>query len=252
MATFPAPPRVIPDSGISPIRLGTEVTREQPSRTTTRVRPWCAHAASHPVCSSLRRTVGAYGNPGSSSRSAHPCPTASAQSPFAPRALPLIPATTGSCAGPDASRPGFGRPSPRASLPLAPSTAGRPDLPAFGPAFSCWSAAPPDPAVRRMHSTSSSPTSSAFISPAMRLGSRDDPAKRLPAGVGLSGGWAFLFVAALQLARSPGRSELLAQPPRALSPELADGLLPPRQSSQLPGRLVDCRGRSFTGEKGSR
>jgi hypothetical protein len=76
--------------------------------------------------------------------------------------------------------------------------------------------------------------------------------KRLHVGLSISARQTFLDVVALQVARPPWPFGTATQRPRAFTFELSVDSSPPRQSSMLPGRLVDCRGWSFTSKKGSR
>ena len=138
-------------------------------------------------------------------RTGLPLQTVSAQGSFAPEALPSFLANTSSCANPGASRlhfvPGTYRRRPcrlhhpRLVIGTVP----------LWTAFLSWSAAPPIPAVRRVHITSSSPTTSAF---ALLCGARLPQVSHQTASRGrkFSIRQAFLYVAALQFACPPNRS----------------------------------------------
>jgi len=115
----------------------------------------------------------------------------------------------------------------------------------FCSAFLCWSAAPLMPAARRVHVTSSSSATSAFAPLRWARLSANLP-QTASRGEPISARQAFLNVAALQLACPPGRSAPYYSARGRLTFELAADSLPPRQSSMLPGRLVNCRGGTST------
>ena len=102
--------------------------------------------------------------PDSEFRPGLPLQTAFAQGSFAPEALPSFIATTSPCADPGASH----LPFVLCTYRKCPCRLHHPQLvtgtvPLWS-AFLSWSAAPPVPAVRRVHLTSSSPSTSAFAS----------------------------------------------------------------------------------------
>jgi hypothetical protein len=139
---------------------------------------------------------------GAESQPLAPDRTAFAQGPFAPEALPSFHATTGPCADPSASHPLSAIALWEMSWPLAPSTAGRRDLPALGLPFPSWSATSSTPAVRRVLLTSSSPTTSAFTLAIQA---------RLPASGSTNGfTWGYPF--------RRGRHSLMLWPSRLLAP----------------------------------
>jgi hypothetical protein len=121
--------------------------------------------------------------PDSEFRSGLPLQTAFAQGSFAPEALPSFIATTSPCADPGASH-----------LPFALRTYGKCPCRLHHPqlvtgtvplwsAFLSWSAAPLVPAVRRVHVTSSSPSTSAFASLRWLGSSARPPTQRLLVGL---------------------------------------------------------------------
>jgi hypothetical protein len=144
--------------------------------------------------------------PDSEFRSGLPLQTAFAQGSFAPEALPSFIATTSPCADPGASRLPFvlrtyrKRPCRLHHPRLVTGT-----VPLWS-AFLSWSAAPLVPAVRRVHVTSSSPSTSAFASLRGLGSSARPPHTTASRGLIFSIRQAFLYVAALQFACPPNRS----------------------------------------------
>jgi hypothetical protein len=118
-------------------------------------------------------------------------------------------------------------------------------------AFLCWSAVPLIPAACRVQLTSSSSTTSAFASLCTARLSASPPQNGFMWAT-FSIRQAFLNVTALQLASPPDRSAPIAGTRGRFTLELSADSLPPRRSSMLPGRLVNCRGWSFTNKKSSR
>jgi hypothetical protein len=167
---------------------------------------------------------------GAESQPLAPDRTAFAQGPFAPEALPSFHATTGPCADPRASHPLSAIALWEMSWPLAPSTAGRRDLPALGLPFLSWSATSSTPAVRRVLLTSSSPTTSAFTLAIQA---------RLPASGSTNGfTWGYRFRRGRHsLMLWP--SSLLAPPGRSALRRSARGLL--RSSFPSIRHLLDSR-----------
>ena len=139
----------------------------------------------------------------------------------------------------------------KASLPLAPSTAGHRDRPALVRSSVLECCAP-------YTGGSSSAFDQFFLDDIglrpTTLGSalRECSHQRLQVGLPISARQAFLYVAALQLACPPGHSAPPCGARGRFTPELSVDSLPLRQSGMLPGRLVDCRGRTLTGKKSGR
>jgi hypothetical protein len=159
---FPASPSIIPDGEISPVRLETKTFPAKPSRVHTRFKRWRAYATCDSVCSSSR-PVGVL-------------PISWDQSPS--RSLlteppsPRAPSLQRRCPPSALLRAHAPIPAPPTSLSAicliegvlaACATHGWSRGPSrFWPALLSWSATSPTPAVRRVHLTSSSPTTSAF------------------------------------------------------------------------------------------
>ena len=108
LSPFPALPVVIPDSGISPIQLGTVAIPEEACPQVTRAQAMARIRASHsgllPGSSCTGRTEIFQGL---SAWLPGPCMTATTQGSFAREALPSVIAPTSPCAGPEASHPLF-------------------------------------------------------------------------------------------------------------------------------------------------
>ena len=131
---FPASPTIIPDGGISPVRLEAKAS---PRATFPVTRNGLSNGVHTPPAASLKH--GSLDQrPEAGTRlccpDARPDRAAFAQGPFALEALPSFIAPTGPCADPAASHPHFRLlPLWGAPLPLAPSTAGQRDRPDFAP-----------------------------------------------------------------------------------------------------------------------
>ena len=202
---FPTSSSIIPDGEISPVRLEAKTYPRRACPSRSRFKRWRAYAGRVTVCSTPRLVWLALRFPDTEFRTGLPLQTVSAQGSFAPEALPSFLANTSPCANPGASR-----------LHFVPGTYSRRPCRLHHPrlvsgtvplwtAFLSWSAAPPIPAVRRVHITSSSPTTSAF---ALLCGARLPHVSHQTASRGrkFSIRQAFLYVAALQFACPPNRS----------------------------------------------
>jgi hypothetical protein len=250
---FPASPSIIPDGGISPIRLEAKACLRGafPSRPAAQAMARIRRVRSGLLLASSDRC--SHGLPSTESRSLAPDRTAFAQGSFAPEALPSFRATTSPCADPRASH------LPFAHLPYGrcPCRLRHPRLVAGTvPLWVC-------PSILKCHALYAGGSSSALdqFFPddiGLRLllpGSayREFSRKTASRGPCISTRQAFSNVAALQVACPPGRSapQQCSAPGRCTF-ELPVDSLPPRQSNMLPGRLVDCRGWSCTSKKGSR
>jgi len=180
---FPTSSSIIPDGGISPVRLEAKTFLHGACPSRAQFNDG-AHALRCP-CGLLHASSGwmVADSPDTVFRLVLPLQTVFARGSFTPEALPSFIATTSPCADPGASHLLFvlrtyrRRPCRLHHQRLVIGT-----VPLWS-VFLSWSAAPLVPAVRRVHLTSSSPSTSAFASLRWLGSSARVPTKRLPVGL---------------------------------------------------------------------
>jgi hypothetical protein len=145
-----------------PVRLKAKTFPRGAFPRPTQFKRWRASAACDLVCSSVSSGGCSPGFLGTESQPFAPDRTAFAQGPLCSRSVTSFCATTGPCADPRASHLPFSD-CLMGDVLAACATHGWSRGPSrFWPALLSWSATSPTPAVRRVHLTSSSPTTSAF------------------------------------------------------------------------------------------